>query len=97
MQHSDSEMFDVLRRVGMAKSPDFSTENSARYVTHLDMQVTTGGENFSQGERQLVSRFLSEQRYHLTAGVTALDCPSAAPPDECLHSRRGDCLGRLCD
>lgn len=55
--HDDLELWDVLRRVGMARRDgelaDGSTE-TARYVDTLDMQVTQGAENFSQGERQLV-------------------------------------------
>lgn len=57
-KHSDHELWDVLRRVGMANVEDEDGE-SARYIDKLDAPVTAGAENFSQGERQLVSQTLS--------------------------------------
>ena len=39
----------------MARASQSAEGDASRFVTSLDMQVTTGGENFSQGERQLVS------------------------------------------
>lgn len=51
--HSDHELWDVLRRVGMANNEEDEGESN-HYVLKLDAPVTAGAENFSQGERQLV-------------------------------------------
>lgn len=54
--HSDHELWDVLRRVGMANNDEEEGE-STHYIAKLDAAVTAGAENFSQGERQLVGVF----------------------------------------
>lgn len=52
-KYSDFELWNVLKRVGLAKgAPDIS---SSIFVDSLDAAVTPNAENFSQGERQLVS------------------------------------------
>ena len=56
-EHPDLELWDVLRRVGMARTSSESTSVAnevSRNIGSLDAPVTAGGENFSQGERQLV-------------------------------------------
>jgi ABC-type multidrug transport system fused ATPase/permease subunit len=63
-QHSDHELWDVLRRVGMSKMDDEETVK-ARYVTSLDAAVTAGAENFSHGERQLVNYRPATSAWHL--------------------------------
>ncbi|KAI1399857.1 P-loop containing nucleoside triphosphate hydrolase protein [Hypoxylon fuscum] len=47
-QHTDTELWDALRQVGM------STSNTLSRI-HLESDVGEGGANYSQGERQLLS------------------------------------------
>ncbi|KXN93272.1 ATP-dependent bile acid permease, partial [Leucoagaricus sp. SymC.cos] len=55
--HTDAECLEVLERVQMiGKSPGTPTEvDSGKTKITLDTQVSAGGTNFSQGQRQLIA------------------------------------------
>ncbi|OAV90001.1 hypothetical protein PTTG_07447 [Puccinia triticina 1-1 BBBD Race 1] len=70
-EHDDTQIWDALRRVGMAASsselplngsnaanapPDASSSaHDVQFITSLNMEVKEGGKNFSTGQRQLLA------------------------------------------
>ena len=80
--HPDMELWDVLRRVGMARMPSESgaaSDQSSRCIASLDTEVTAGAENFSQGERQLVCGFDNNtEGFEAEVAIQAVDRTSPA-------------------
>ncbi|CAH7688816.1 hypothetical protein BY996DRAFT_4577718 [Phakopsora pachyrhizi] len=70
-EHDDNQIWDALRRVGMAApsiesslnsncssqnlSPSTLTQREISFITSLDTEVQDGGRNFSLGQRQLLA------------------------------------------
>jgi ABC-type multidrug transport system fused ATPase/permease subunit len=59
-EFSDSEIWQALRRVHLVSSQSFlldmedNDEDNLSIITSLDTQISEGGTNFSQGQRQLL-------------------------------------------
>jgi ABC-type multidrug transport system fused ATPase/permease subunit len=59
-EFSDSEIWQALRRVHLVTSHSFlldmedNEEDNLSIITSLDTQISEGGTNFSQGQRQLL-------------------------------------------
>ncbi|CAO3660699.1 unnamed protein product [Umbelopsis vinacea] len=58
-EFSDEEIWQALRRVHLASSSSFlldidADEVGSKVITSLDTQISEGGTNFSQGQRQLL-------------------------------------------
>jgi ABC-type multidrug transport system fused ATPase/permease subunit len=59
-EYTDSEIFDALRRVHLIKpedeDPSITNDDGANLSPFLDLsgEVSEGGTNFSQGQRQLL-------------------------------------------